>query len=374
MSSILKIQNVSLTYSSKNSVKSLPINAISDVNLNLNYGEIGCILGPSGCGKTSLLRIIAGFLEPQQGKITIGEKVVYDASNTIKMLSPDKRKIGMVFQDYALFPHLNVENNILFALTKGLPSRATNIEKTKCDEMLEITGMSKNRKNFIHQLSGGQQQRVALARALAPAPDLLLLDEPFSSLDPNLRSNLCQEVLNILKITKTTALVVTHDQQEAFSIAEKIGVIFSGSLVQWCSPYDLYHKPKTAEIAKFIGEGAFITGVKSKSSILTSLGSFCLKDCVREITTKSEIVRVLLRPDDIIHDDASSLEAKVLKKDFRGADFLYTLELANGEKVLSLVPSHHDHPINKPIGIKLEVDHVVTFSAEEVAETFTNSG
>lgn len=372
MNNILRIQNITFNYFSESEYSS-SINAISNLNLNLNYGEIGCILGPSGCGKTSLLRTIAGFLEPQEGTITIGNKVVYDASNKVEKLAPDKRNIGMVFQDYALFPHLNVENNILFALTKGLPSLATHDQKAKCNDMLELIGMKKNCKDYIHQLSGGQQQRVALARALAPSPDLVLLDEPFSNLDPHLRSDLCREVSRILKFTKTTALMVTHDQQEAFSIADKIGIIFSGSLVQWSKPYDLYHEPKTADVARFIGEGAFITGVKFKNYVKTPLGSFKLKEVDINEDRNEELVRVLLRPDDIIHDDASSMEAKVLRKDFRGSDFLYTLELENGEKVLSLVPSHHDHPVNKPIGIKLEMNHVITFSAEEIAEPFSSN-
>jgi iron(III) transport system ATP-binding protein len=191
-------------------------------------------------------------------------------------------------------------------------------------------------------------------------------------LDPNLRSDLCREVLNILKETRTTALIVTHDQQEAFSIADKIGIIFSGSLLQWSTPYNLYHRPKTANIARFIGEGAFITGTQSKNRVETSLGSFILEEPNNHKTKDKELVRVLLRPDDIIHDDSSSMEAKVIRKDFRGSDFLYTLELNNGEKVLSLVPSHHDHPVNKPIGIKLEMNHVITFSSEETAEPFTS--
>lgn len=367
---ILKMQNITLKYHSNNNLSDESIRAVSNVSLILHSGEIGCILGPSGCGKTSLLKTIAGFTNPQEGVITINNKVVYDASNKEKRLSPDKRNVGMVFQDYALFPHLNVENNILFALTQGLPNRATKIHRSKCNEMLELTGLINKRKHYLHQLSGGQQQRVALARALAPSPDILLLDEPFSNLDPNLRSDLGREVLNILRVTKTTALMVTHDQREAFSMSDKIGVIFLGSLAQWSKPYDLYHEPKTADVARFVGEGAFISGIKSKNFVKTPLGSFKLKNSMINPSTGDQIVRVLLRPDDVVHDDSSTLEAMVLRKDFRGSDFLYTLELDNGEKVLSLVPSHHDHPVNKPIGIKTEMNHVITFSSQEAAEPF----
>ncbi len=369
MTTILEMQNINLKYFAKN----ISTTALLDVNLKLNYGDIGCILGPSGCGKTSLLKTIAGFSSPQEGKITINGKKVYDATTINFNLTPENRNIGMVFQDYALFPHLNVENNILFALTRGLPATASRKQISKCQEMLELTGLEHRRKSFIHQLSGGQQQRVSLARALAPSPQILLLDEPFSNLDPNLRSELCKDVFHILKSTKTTALMVTHDQQEAFSIADKIGIIFAGSLEQWSTPYDIYHKPQSAEIAQFIGEGAFISGTISKNYVNTPLGSFKLKNFVNQKQNNDNRVRVLLRPDDIIHDDKSSLKAKVVKKDFRGSNFLYTLQLENGEKVLSLVPSHHNHPVEEPIGIYLEMDHVITFTTKQPTGLFTNS-
>ncbi len=372
MTTILEIENISLKYFSENIFNYKSTEALVNLSLTLSTGEIGIIIGPSGCGKTSLLRTIAGFTNPQRGKILINKKIVYDSTNIKNLLEPDKRNVGMVFQDYALFPHLDIEKNILFALTRGLPSRANRSKELKCTEMLKLTGLEKIRNKFPHELSGGQQQRVALARALAPSPDIILLDEPFSNLDPNLRSRLAKEVMRILRITGTSALMVTHDQQEALSLSDKLGVIFSGSLIQWCKPYDLYHQPKNAEIAKFLGEGAFITGKLEGNKVSTPIGQFLLLPNLDNSYKNHQLVRVLLRPDDIIHDDSSKLKAKVVRKEFRGANFLYTLELINGEKIISLVPSHHDHALNEPIGIKPEVDHVITFSSEEAVELFIN--
>ena len=368
MFKILEMDNINLKYYSKNTHGKLDNPVLSDFNLDIYSGEIAFIIGPSGCGKTSLLRSIAGFCEPNKGQIKIKDKVVFNQSKKIN-LSPSQRRVGMVFQDFALFPHLNVEKNILFAITEGLPHRATKNNILQCGKMLELTGLEKFKNKFIHEISGGQQQRVAIARALAPSPQILLLDEPFSNLDSKLKFELSREIIKILKKTNTTALIATHDQQEALSLSDKVGVIISGKLMQWDNAYKIYHEPKTANVARFVGEGAFITGIMSKNHVKTSLGNFLIKKEKNNNSTE-KTVRVLLRPDDIIHDDQSSLEAKVLRKDFRGADFLYTLELKSGEKILSLVPSHHDHPVNKPIGIKTKIDHVVTFSSEEAVALF----
>jgi iron(III) transport system ATP-binding protein len=227
---------------------------------------------------------------------------------------------------------------------------------------------------YPHEISGGQAQRVALARALAPAPGLLLLDEPFSNLDLNLRARLAREVRDILKTAGQTAVLVTHDQAEAFTMADQLGVMFDGQLAQWSSPYNVYHEPCSPKVARFIGEGAMVSGLQTHHEVSTPLGTLALAPCCCNEKIQSEEVRVLLRPDDVVHDDESPLQAKVIRKSFRGADFLYTLELPNGEQILSLVPSHHDHPLHEPIGIRLEADHVVTFPAHaNVAEAFERS-
>ena len=334
---------------------------ISSLSFQLAKGDIGCLLGPSGCGKTTALRCIAGFEPVQSGEIRIAGDVVSCAGT---MLAAEKRRIGMVFQDYALFAHLTVSGNVGF----GLADRNKPAGQARVDELLALVGLAQHAHKYPHQLSGGQQQRVALARALAPRPRLILMDEPFSNLDVELRERLSIEVRDILKREATTALIVTHDQHEAFSLADRVGVMHQGRIQQWDTPYNLYHQPANRFVADFVGQGAMLTGdVLSSQQVRTELGVLdgqipldcntggCL-GCSRNCH-----VDVLLRPDDIVHDDDSLLQAEVENKAFRGAEFLYTLKLPSGQRALSLVPSHHNHAIGEKIGIKLAADHVVTF-------------
>jgi iron(III) transport system ATP-binding protein len=324
---------------------------VHDVSFALDRGTIGCLLGPSGCGKTTLLRGIAGFEPVCAGEIRINGAAV---SKPGYSLPPERRRIGMVFQDYALFPHLTCGRNIAF----GLRHLARAERRRRVDEMLDMVGLTETAKLYPAELSGGQQQRVALARALAPSPELLLLDEPFSNLDVDLRERLCTEVRDILKRNNATAVIVTHDQHEAFAIADEIGIIAQGVLQQWSTPYDLYHEPTNRFVADFIGQGTLLPGqVLSPIRLEVELG---VLDGVFDYDTGTA-VDVLLRPDDIVHDDDSPRVARVVAKAFRGAQFLYTLRLPSGKHVLSLVPSHHDHPIGSQIGIRLRVDHVVIF-------------
>ncbi len=259
--------------------------------------------------------------------------------------------------------------NIAFGLTRGRKLSPADMPPAAA-EMLKLVGLDAHAQRYPHELSGGQQQRVALARALAPRPGLLLLDEPFSNLDVSMRERLAREVRDILQETGTTAVLVTHDQHEAFAMADEVGVMFDGVLSQWGLPYALYHEPNSAEVARFVGEGALISGFRVGHQVRTPLGELPLSPCCCNDCDDKGEVRVLLRPDDVVHDDASSLKARVLRKAFRGADFLYTLELENGEQILSLVPSHHDHALDEPIGIRLEADHVVTFADSEPARPF----
>jgi iron(III) transport system ATP-binding protein len=271
---------------------------------------------------------------------------------------PEERSVGMVFQDFALFPHLTVARNVAF----GLRSQTADAAQRRVDEMLELIGLKDAGDAFPHELSGGQQQRVALARALAPNPDLLLLDEPFSSLDIDLRERLTLEVRGILKAAGTTAILVTHDQHEAFVLADEIGVMNAGTIEQWDTAYRLYHQPHTRFVADFVGQGVFLRGVAiGRGRVLTELGELASDNPLS--MAEGAAVDLLLRPDDIVHDDASPWQAEVAAKAFRGADFLYTLALGSGTRVLSLVPSHHDHAIGERIGIRLSIDHVVAFPA-----------
>jgi iron(III) transport system ATP-binding protein len=308
-----------------------------------------------------VLRCIAGFEPVSAGKILLNGAVI---SSSSVMIPPERRHIGMVFQDYALFPHLSVVDNIGF----GLHSMQKGERSARIAEMLQTVGLADSAKKYPHQLSGGQQQRVALARALAPRPELLLLDEPFSNLDVSLRGRLSLEVRDILKSQNATAILVTHDQDEAFAIADEIGVMHQGEIQQWDTAYNLYHKPANRFVANFIGEGVFLPGkMLARQQVEIELGTLagdiphgCEPDC--QLCQEGNVVDVLIRPDDIVHDDASPVQAKVMKKAFRGADILYTLQLPGGSTALSLVPSHHNHAIGEKIGIRLEAEHVVAFN------------
>jgi iron(III) transport system ATP-binding protein len=360
---------------------------VRELSFTLRAGEIACLLGASGCGKTTVLRLIAGFERPQAGRVVLGGELIADAALQVP---PEQRRIGMVFQDYALFPHLTLAQNIGFglrpsssivssiassifgksALVRRRLGAATMPPKAilqRINEMLDLIGLTAQGNRYPHELSGGQQQRVALARALAPAPHLLLLDEPFSNLDGELRERLSLEVRDILKRAGTAAIMVTHDQHEAFAVADVVGVMREGRIEQWAAPYELYHQPASRAVADFIGQGAFIPGtVVGPDAVEVELGVLHSRlplDCAQTCVTcqRDCHLDVLLRPDDVVHDDASPVQAEVIAKAFRGADFLYTLRLASGRDVLSLVPSHHNHEIGERIGICLNVDHVVGF-------------
>ena len=325
---------------------------VSSLSLSLPAGTVGCLLGASGCGKTTVLRLIAGFETPTAGEIRLQNELI---ATPRRQVPPERRRIGMVFQDYALFPHLDVAANIGFGL-RDVDDRE---RRGRIGELLELVGLPGAGGRYPHELSGGQQQRVALARALAPRPRLMLLDEPFSNLDVELRERLSIEVRDILRHTGITAILVTHDQNEAFAVADVAGVMHAGRIEQWARPYDLYHRPATRRVADFVGQGVFVPGrVDAPGTVDVELGRLHTDG-----SPQGPLLDVLLRPDDVVHDDASPVRARVISRTFRGAEFLYTLRLPSGVEVLSLVPSHHDHTIGEAIGIRLAVDHVVAFRA-----------
>ncbi len=334
--------------------------ALNNVSLEFATGELTALLGPSGCGKTTLLRAIAGLERASGGVLRIDGQVVGGQGHHVP---PEDRRIGMVFQDYALFPHLDVGRNVAFGID-GLP-RAERAERVA--QVLALVGLPGMERRMPHELSGGQQQRVALARALAPQPRLLLLDEPFSNLDVELRERLAHELRAILKAAGATALFVTHDQLEAFAIGDAIGVMHEGRLEQWDDAYTLYHRPATRFVADFIGHGVFtparIREEGGKVVVDTPLGALTdVAECPLPCAFSSGECDVLLRADDILHDDDAPVKAEIVRKAFRGSEFLYTLRLAGGQEVLAHVPSHHDHRIGEWIGIRAQVDHVVTFN------------
>lgn len=247
MSELLTLTQVSLAYDTPNGV--VPV--VENLSLGLEKGHIGCLLGASGCGKTTVLRAIAGFEPLRAGSISLGDVVL---SSTKQQVEPEHRNVGMMFQDYALFPHLSVEKNIAFGLRKWEQQRRTR----RVAELLALVGLAGSGQRYPHELSGGQQQRVALARALAPEPELLLLDEPFSNLDVDTRERLAFEVRDILKATGHTAILVTHNQAEAFAIADRIGVMKDGIIAQWDTPYGINSNPVNAFVADFVKREALM--------------------------------------------------------------------------------------------------------------------
>lgn len=330
---------------------------VNGLSLRVERGAIVCLLGPSGCGKTTALRAIAGFHPLARGEISLGGNVVSTASHT---LPPERRRIGMVFQDYALFPHLTVADNIAFGVREPNGHQRQAVVR----EMVDVVGLSGFEQRYPHELSGGQQQRVALARALAPRPQLIMLDEPFSNLDVDLRERLSEEVRAILQRQGSTAILVTHDQHEAFALGDQVGVMRDGKLMQWDTPYNLYHQPNSRFVADFIGQGVFLPGTVSGPHTVTTELGVCRSKRDYAWQTGAR-VDVLLRPDDVVPDAASQLQGIVTKKAFKGAEILYTIRLAGGRDVLSLFPSHADHAIGEKIGIRLDTEHLVAFAAEQ---------
>ena len=324
---------------------------LNSVSFGLENGDVGCLVGPSGCGKTTLLYCVAGLHRICGGTIRLHHRTL---SGDGAHVPPEQRRVGMMFQNYALFPHLSVEKNIAFGIRKTpQPQRENTI-----DELLELVDLDEHRHKYPHELSGGEQQRVALARALAPAPQLLLLDEPFSGLDTELRLQLAEKTRQAVTERGITTLLVTHNQEEAFAMADMLGMMDEGHLLQWDKAYDVYHRPASRDVPTFIGMGSMLRGrITRDHRVETELGSFP----VNGDWQNGDEVNVLIRPDDVIHNDDSSIKAVICKKQFRGPEFLYQLRLGNNETVYCFAPSHHDHHINEAIGITADVEHVIIY-------------
>ena len=330
--------------------------ALHATSVTVDDAQIGCLLGPSGCGKSTLLRTIAGLEKPRGGQIYIGERLVSAAH----MIVPtEARQIGMVFQDIALFPHLTVAQNVAFGLTQ----LASAEKHERVDYLLELVGMAGTQERYPNSLSGGQQQRIALARALAPKPRILLMDEPFSGLDATLKETLVPEIRSIIVKEQMTALVVTHDQMEAFAMADKVVVMHAGHIEQSDSPYEIYHQPATRFVADFIGQGYFLPAtVMNSEQVNTDIGVLNLP--VETEHPPETLVDLLLRPDDVLHDDDSNYQGVIVEKQFKGTYFQYQVQLSNGRRLTCIASSHHNHAVGQSIGIRLDLDHIVLFNGK----------
>ena len=343
---LLKVDNIRAGYDDHN--------VVSELSFHVNQGEIVSLLGASGCGKTTVLRAIAGFEPLRDGQIVIDEQLASSADIT---LPPEQRSVGMVFQDYALFPHLNIADNIAF----GLRKLAASDRDYQVKQLLSAVGLPGLGERYPHELSGGQQQRVALARALAPSPKLLLMDEPFSNLDVELRERLSLEVRDILKAQGITGIMVTHDQHEAFAVSDKVGVMQQGRIEQWDTPYNLYHEPQTRFVADFIGQGEFISGrIVEPARFETEFGILVSDRCNCEKAIGRQ-VDILIRPDDLIADEQGDIAATVVEKAFKGAEILYTLQTDQGTRLLSLFPSHRNHALGEQVRVRIDAEHLICF-------------
>jgi len=352
----LEVEDVTITYGD--------MAVVQQASLTLKAGEIGCLLGPSGCGKTTLLRAIAGFEPLQKGRIRMRGRVL---STDAARVPVEQRNIGMVFQDVALFPHLTIAQNIAFGIRTWPKHKKT----ARVAELLTLVGLPDIGARYPHALSGGQQQRVALARALAPKPQLLLMDEPFSGLDANLRESLVPEVRQILLREKMSALLVTHDQMEAFAMADQIAVMQNHCIQQSGTPFSIYHEPHNRFVADFVGMGEFLRGkVEDAYSVSTALG--VLQGATEHGFPVGAPVEVLIRPDDIQHADDAEYTATITRKWFRGSHYLYYVRLHSGEILPCITSCHHDHDAGEQIGLRITLDHLVVLPycdpSQEVCE------
>ncbi|MEB3883787.1 ABC transporter ATP-binding protein [Lyngbya sp. CCY1209] len=305
--------------------------AVEAVTLTLNQGDILGLLGPSGCGKTTLLRMIAGFERPDRGAVEIAGRVVADVKQWVP---PERRDVGMVFQDYALFPHLTVAKNVAFGL-QALKKKSPKAVKHRVAEVLELVGLSGLGDRYPHELSGGQQQRVALARALAPGPALVLLDEPLSNLDVQVRLRLRQELREILKAAGTSGVFVTHDQEEALSISDWVAVMRGGRLEQWGTPEEIYLQPASRFVAEFVTQANFIPARRRGDRWETEVGCFAIAPDIDEIRPESGRADLMVRQEDFILKPDETAPVVIRDRQFLGRELHYCLRVPSGRELIA---------------------------------------
>ena len=326
--------------------------ALGGVDLALARGELGCLLGPSGCGKPTLLRAIAGLQPIDAGTIALAGRMLSGNGHSV---APEKRGIGLVFQDLALFPHLDVAANLAF----GLPGKDRQHKRTRVADLIARLHLEGLQGRYPHELSGGQQQRVAIARSLAPEPALLLLDEPFSSLDAGLRKQLRAQLRDLLKQLGSTAILVTHDQEEAMAFADRVAVMRQGLIEQYDTPWQVYHQPASPYVAGFVGEGALIRAERRGDGWHSALGP--VPASLIDGFIGADRARLLVRPDDLLPDPDSRLRGRVEAVEFRGAQMLVNLSLADGQRVPALWSSHVPIQVGGQVGLHWQPPHLALF-------------
>jgi iron(III) transport system ATP-binding protein len=338
-----------------------PQPAVDRLSFELARGEILALLGPSGCGKTTTLRLIAGFEQPDAGVVEIGGKIM--ASGRVAV-PPEQRGVGVVFQEYTLFPHLTVDENVLFGL-RHLPLQE---RRQRRGEMLDLVGLGPLAQRYPHELSGGQQQRVALARALAPRPAVLLFDEPFSNLDADLRTQMLRDVYAIIRQLETTAVFVTHDHEEAFMVADRVGVLNRGRLEQLGCPEEIYRRPETRFVARFVGQANFLTGRVVSSGIVTDIGTFPKPLGVAEGST----VEIMVRPHHLQLRPDPTGDGVVISRRFRGADALVAVQLSSGLTLYSYQPATSRLQAGERVVAGAKPCHSIVFVASESRQEGVN--
>lgn len=333
--------------------------AVDEVHLEVEQGEVLFLVGPSGCGKTTILRLIAGFERPDAGSIDISGRVVADQRH---MIPPEQRQVGMVFQDYALFPHMNVAQNVAFGLSHLSSSERAHV----VDYILGLVGLADLKERYPHELSGGQQQRIALARALAPQPEVILLDEPFSNIDAALRARVRGEVREILTNAGATAVFVTHDQEEALSLGDKVAVMWKGRILQVDTPEQVYRSPATREVAQFVGDMDCLPGEATNGRVLCELGLLDYRGGI------SGAVDVFVQPESVRLVPAFDGKAEVVRREFFGHDQRYAVLLPSGRVIRARANADLVYELGQQVQVQVQ-DPVLVFPAAPGKQGFQGS-
>ena len=334
-------------------------NKVHNVSFNIEKeGDIICLLGPSGIGKTTILRSIAGLTRIESGKILLKNKII---SSKDVHIEPENRNISLSFQDNCLFPHYNIIQNIQLGVEKNKKKK----QSISVNEIIKFLNLEKIKDKFPHQISAGEAQRAALARSLITQPDLLLLDEPLSNVDQSFKEEIQVKLKKILKDSKITTIIVTHDSYEAFYLGSKCGIILDGQLKQFDDPYNVYHFPNSTNVVKFLNRGILIPAKVTGENTLENNDLGSIKGNFVKHYPKGSEVQLLLQPEDLEHDDQSNLKLEVVDRKFRGTNFIYTLKASNNLLIPVFVHSHHihQHEVDEKFGIKrpINIDHIVCF-------------